>query len=95
MTATRTNVRPGTGAQRSRQGFTLPEVLIAIVVLVVGILVVSSMQVASLRASRQAGEAQQATALVRSKMEELRSGPASLSTRCLGAEVVEIGRAHV
>ncbi|PNY82668.1 type IV pilus modification PilV family protein [Deinococcus koreensis] len=72
----------------ARQGFTLPEVLMAIVVLVVGILVVAGMQSASLRASHQASEAQQATALVRSKIEGLRAQPATLSTRCVSGEVV-------
>jgi len=57
------------------QGFTLIEVLIAMVILAVGILALIAMHVASIQGNATAKEMTEASALATDKLEELLAGP--------------------
>lgn len=76
-------------------GFTLVEVLIAIVILAVGILAWMSTQQSAVLTRGQSRTMTVATELVQAKIEDLSSGPAGVcgtgSAGCSGQEAVSIG----
>ena len=56
----------------NHKGFTLMEVLIAIVILAVGLLGVTGMQISAIRGNHFSGNLTQATVLAQNKLEELK-----------------------
>lgn len=66
--------------QRSAAGFSLLEILIAVVVLSIGVLGMASLQFASLRSNQQSYQRSQATALVSSLLDRMRANQAVAAT---------------
>jgi len=60
---------------RQSKGFTLIEVMIALVVLAVGLLALGAMQIVSIRANAFSSEMTYATMLAQSRLEELKNVP--------------------
>lgn len=89
------------GRARRAAGFSLLEILIAVVVLSIGILGMASLQFASLRSNQQSYQRSQATALVSSLLDRMRANqrvaangayvlavnttPAAVTTNCASA----------
>jgi prepilin-type N-terminal cleavage/methylation domain-containing protein len=71
------------------KGFTLPEILVTIAILALGILVLTRMQVLSIRGTGFNKEATAATALARQVMEDCKA--ASFGTRPLNCNKVDNG----
>jgi type IV pilus assembly protein PilV len=63
------------GQKMNQKGFTLMEVLIALVILAVGLLGVTGMQITAIRGNHFSGNLTQATVLAQNKLEELKHLP--------------------
>lgn len=72
MTARRRRLRPRRAARAPRAGFTIVELLLAIVLLSVGMLGMAGLLVGSTRLQRLAGSRAELTTLAEAKVEELR-----------------------
>jgi type IV pilus assembly protein PilV len=74
MTERRRNEAKG-GQKMKQKGFSLVEVLIALVILAVGLLGVTGMQITAIRGNHFSGNLTQATVLAQNKLEELKHLP--------------------
>jgi prepilin-type N-terminal cleavage/methylation domain-containing protein len=65
------NIKKSGGGKKREQGFTLIEVMVAVVILMFGLLVVGSMQISAIRGNYTSGNTSMAISLAGEKMEDL------------------------
>jgi len=70
------------------KGFSLIEVLIAVIILSVAVLAIARLQDTGLKAVREARLMRQATDLARAKLEQLRANPGGIPGQCQGNQAL-------
>lgn len=69
-------------SQSKTQGLSLIEIIIAIAILSIAMLAMAGMQSASFKSTRTARQTQEAVAVVRAEIEQLRAAPATVGDQC-------------